>query len=169
MNMKHNLLKWFPVAVLIILIIAVAGCGGGGDDETSDTPSPSEGSIQIPVNFSGASNVGSLHMELVYDSSILKATDVKASSLVKNGVVKANTDTPGRAVIGIIDATGISGDGPVVKVSFEVVGSGMTYLNLENVEATDAETLHDIITQVYTGQYDTSDDSSAPPGLRFTE
>ncbi len=165
---KNNLLKCFPVTVLVILVTIMAGCGGGGDDATSDTSAP-EGSLQIPVNFSGASNVGSLHMELVYDSSILKAVDVKASSLVRNGVVKANTDIPGRAVIGIIDATGINGDGRAVKVYFEVVGSGMNYMNLENVEAADSETLHDIITQVYTGQYDTSDDSSAPPGLRFSE
>ena len=94
---KSSLLKWFPVAVLVILIAIMVGCGGG--DATSDNGTPAEGSLQIPVNFSGADNVGSIHMELVYDSLILKATDVKAGSLIRNGVVEANTDTPGRAVI----------------------------------------------------------------------
>lgn len=167
---KLSLLKWFPISILFIFIIAIAGCGGGSDDEaTPDNATPPEDSIKIPVNFNAASNVGSLHMELVYDPSILKAINVKASSLVNNGVVKANIDTPGRAVIGIIDATGINGDGPAVEVSFDVIGSGLTYLNLENVEAADSDTLRDIITQVRKGEYNTSDDSSSPPGLSFSE
>jgi len=170
MKLYHNYYKWFTLITVALLMICIIGCGGGDDDEATDGgATPAESTKEIPINISDADNVGSLHIELVYDSSVLEVTDVKAGSKIKNGVVEFNTNTSGRLVIGIIDATGISGSGRAVSISFDVVGSGKTDLILENIEATNAETLHDIITEAHKGLYNASDGTTYPPEIEFIQ
>jgi hypothetical protein len=60
--------------------------------------------------------------------------------------------------VGIVDSNGISGNGPLVVVSFQGVGQGAAtgQLTVENVKAYDAQTLIDIITQTTPGNLSTS-------------
>jgi len=73
------------------------------------------------------------------------------------------TTHPGRVWVGIVDSNGISDNGSLVVVSFQRVGQGAEtgQLTLENVEAYDAQTLIDIITQATPGNL------STPPTIVF--
>jgi hypothetical protein len=73
--------------------------------------------------------------------------------LARNAAVNSNLETPGRAVVGFVDAIGINGDGTTITVSFNVVGKGTSHLTLENVAAYDAETLYDILTEITASSY----------------
>jgi len=99
-----------------------------------------------------ADGVGALHIELVYDASALEAVKVKAGKLAKNAMMESNLKTPGRVIIGIVEAEGITGDGTVATVTFKSKSkSAQTALTLENVQAHSAETLHELVAETTPG------------------
>jgi len=159
--MKNNFsasicLAGLAIVIIMLLVMPLAGCGGGA------------GSSTIPINLTGASDVGSLHIELVYDPAILEVTAVKAGKLAQNAVVDSNILTPGRAIIGIVSSNGIAGTGSVASVSFKAKAkTGSSTLTLENVEAYSAETLQDIRAQVSAGQYNAQTKKVAAPSISF--
>lgn len=140
---------------VIVAIVFVLGCGGGSDDDGG-------GENTVPIQVNNADGVGALHIELVYDSSIIEVADVTLGRLGENGQVDFEVE-PGRVVIGFIDAMGMSGSGDVVGVEFTENSDGESSLALENVVATDAETLYDLVVQTSAGSLDTDDDTSTAP------
>jgi len=163
MRSKVAFLRWFPQGLLVLMLVVVLVLGG-----CNLIPKSTTGEVGMPINLQGASNVGSLHIELVYDSAMLEATGVKAGKLGRNAVIESNLETLGRVIIGIIDASGINGDGSVVTVSFKAKGKeGTSSLTLENLEANDAETLYDIITKASPGEFTAKDNSFTAPAITF--
>ncbi len=147
-------------AIIIVAIVAVAvfvpGCGGGSDDK--DT-----GEYTIPIQVNNADGVGALRIELVYDSSIIEVVDVTLGNLGENGQVDYEVESHGRVIIGFIDAMGMSGAGEVVEIEFTKNSDGKSSLALENVVATDAETLYDLVVNTTPGSLDTAEgDHQAP-------
>jgi len=148
-------LAGLAIAITMLLVLPLAGCAGAG-------------STTIPINLTGASDVGSLHIELVYDPAILEVTAVKAGKLAQNAVVDSNISTPGRAIIGIVSSNGIAGTGAVASVSFKAKAkTGTSALNLEKVEAYSAENLQDLRTQVSAGQYNAQSKKVDAPSISF--
>jgi hypothetical protein len=146
--------RFLPVLVLLLALVlfTCAGCG------------ESSGGVKVPVNIYGASNVGSLHMELVFDPAVLEAVGVKPGELAKNAIMENNLQTPGRVIIGIVDASGITGDGTLVEISLDVIDSGGTStLVLEKVEVHDADSLKDIIAGTTKGSFSAEDKEVAAP------
>lgn len=158
----HIKLVGLAMTITILFMLSLTGCsnlmsGCGG-----------AGAATIPINLTGASDVGSLHIELVYDPAILEVTAVKAGKLAQNAVVDSNLLAPGRAIIGIVSSNGIAGSGVVVSVSFKAKAkTGSSELTLENVEAYSAETLQDKITQVSAGQYNAQTKKVSAPSISF--
>jgi hypothetical protein len=149
-------LAGLAIFVTMLLALPLAGCVGIA------------GASTIPINLSGASDVGSLHIELVYDPAILEVTGVKAGKLAQNAVVDSNILTPGRAIIGIVSSNGLAGTGAVASISFKAKAkTGNCALTLENVEAYSAETLQDIRAQVSAGQYDAKTKKVDAPSISF--
>lgn len=166
-----TLVVW--VAVLL-LAVALAACTGQQEPTAVHVPAattpPLVDQVAIPINLKGANNVGSLHIELVYDPAILSAAGVEAGQLAGNAVVESSLETPGRVIVGVIDAMGVSGDGPVATVSFEVLDAGgESPLSLENLEANHCETLFDILVQASAGIFQGSDSSFTAPAVNFGE
>ena len=153
--MKKAIFAIVKVSVIVVIVF-VLGCGGGSDDEDG-------GENIIPVQVKNADVVGALHIELVYDSSIIEVTDVTLGSLGENGQVDYEVESPGRVIIGFIDAMGMSGSGEVVEIEFTKNSDGKSSLALENVVATDAETLYDMVVQTSAGSLDTNNDTSTMP------
>jgi hypothetical protein len=158
--MKHGFWKstglaWLAILIMALLALPMVGCGGAG-------------ASTIPINLTNASDVGSLHIELVYDPAILEVTAVKAGKLAQNAVVDSNISTPGRAIIGVVNSNGIAGTGAVASVSFKAKAkTGTSALTLEKVEAYSAEKLQDIITKVSAGQYNAQSKKVDAPSISF--
>ncbi len=148
-------LAGMAIVISVLLVLPLAGCGGAG-------------STTIPINLTNASDVGSLHIELVYDPAIIEVTAVKAGKLAQNAVVDSNISAPGRAIIGIVSSNGIAGTGAVASVSFRAKAkTGTSALTLENVEAYSAEKLQDIMTRVSAGQYNAQSKKVDAPSITF--
>ena len=125
--------------------------------------------IAVPIFLEGAANVGSLEFVLIYESTVLAINKVEQGALASNALLEISTATPGLLWAGMIDANGMSGDGPAAVITFDVIGNGesSTALTLENVVAHDATSLLDIITRSLPGSFTVSDSSLTAPSLGF--
>lgn len=94
--------------------------------------------VDVGVQALGCSDVGAMHLELAYDSSVLAAKDVaKGPLLSNNSLLEFNARQPGRMIIGLVSLGGVEGDGQLLTVKFLVHGPAGTDspLNLENASA----------------------------------
>lgn len=156
-----------PIVVLLVVLLALTLANCAPKAAPTETL-PEE--VSIPINAENANNIGALHLELVYDPMVLEPTEVEKGMLAGNAMLESNIDTPGRIVIGMIDASGISGNGPLAVISFRLVGAnGMTSaLTLEKLTAHDATTLMDIPTRATPGSFTVKDYSFKPPVILFS-
>jgi len=154
-------MKLTMIIVAVFLAGAfILGCGGGSDDEDG-------GANVVPVQINNADGVGALHIEMVYDSSIVEVANVTLGNLGENGQLDYEVNSPGRLIIGFIDAMGMNGSGDVVEIEFTERAGGKSSLALENVVATDAETLYDLVVQTSAGSLDTNSDTSTKPVINI--
>ncbi|MBN2462129.1 MAG: hypothetical protein JXB43_00845, partial [Dehalococcoidia bacterium] len=125
--------------------------------------------VSVPIEVKDAANVGSLHLELVYDRDILNAVAVESGTAVGDALFEYNINTPGQLMIGLVSNQGIPQDGSIAIVTFEVIGRSKmsTSLSLENVAAYDAATLAAIPISALTGNVAIKDGSFTPPTLLF--
>lgn len=173
--MKIKIRLWTSVSQITVLLVVLLGLTlASCAPKAAPTPVPAPTKtlpeeVSIPINAEDASNIGALHLELVYDPAVLEPTEVEKGMLAGNAILESNIDTSGRVVIGMIDADGISGDGSLVVVSFRVVGKdGMTTaLALEKVAAHDATTLMDIPIKGTSGSFTVKDRSLTAPVILF--
>ena len=94
---------------------------------------------------------------------------VTPGTLTEESLLESSAGTPGLLWVGIIDAVGISEDGPAAVVTFKVIESSDsdTLLILQNVVAYDAASYLDIIVEASPGSFSTMDGSITPPSLTF--
>ena len=150
------------IAVLAIVLGLVFGLRNGNGNGVAT------GDLQVPIEVAGASNVGSIGVELIYDPDVLEATSVEAGELASSAMLESNILIAGRVLIGIVDSSGISGDGPVATVTFNIVdGTGTSDLTLQNIEAADADTLVDILTTTSEGNVIAASRSVEAPLITF--
>ena len=141
----------FVIAVVISLVFA---CGAPSDE------------TEVPVNLENAKNVGSLQMNISYDASVLEAMEVNAEELGEKAMVEFDISQSGVATIGVIDSSGISGSGPIISVSFNILDQSATSpLRIENVQAHDVNTLIDLPFDIQQGRF--SDGQVTAPSLDF--
>jgi hypothetical protein len=92
----------------------------------------------IYINATGANNLGSLQLDVLYDKSIISANSVMAESLTTGGMFVRNIDnTLGKITIGMISTSGITGNGPLAKISYNITKSGVSKLEISGAAATD--------------------------------
>jgi len=154
------------VGIAAVLIIAIAAIVVGF---FMRGPGALPDEVEVPINGRGASNVGALEFWLVYEPAVLEVTKVEPGRLASNALFESSTKIPGSVWAALVDANGISGDGPLVVISFRVLGDGDTTssLTLENIQAYHADTLVDIITEASAGSLVMNDRSFTAPVLGF--
>ncbi len=125
--------------------------------------------FKVPINLKGAANVGSLEFVLSYEPAVLKVTGVEIGALADGALLQSSMDTPGVVWAAMVDANGISGDGPAAVITFTVVGDSdaITPLELERVAAYDATTLLDLVAQASPGSYAVKNGALSAPSLVF--
>lgn len=117
----------------------------------------------IPITVEGASGIGALHLELIYDAGVLEATTVEKGSLLgDNTLLDFNASEPGRLIVGLVSLDAIEGNGTVLTTHFTVKGKEgqRTLLELENAKAWDGTTHLDILVANTGGEF-----TVGPPAL----
>ena len=128
------------LTLLVLTLVSTAAAQAGLTVKVGEVSGPHRQPAEVPIEVTGAANIGSMYLELAYDATVLTPTEVKRGKLTANSLLQPNLDDPGRVKIALIDASGFSGDGSVAVVVFDVPGKdGATSpLTLENVRASDA-------------------------------
>jgi hypothetical protein len=131
--------RWVTVVLLAASLCSSALAQTPMVVKVGEVSGPHRQITDVAIEVAGASNVGSMHIELTYDPAVLQPSDVKTGSLADGALLERNLSTPGRIVIGLITTRGISGNGEVAVVSFNASGETGTAsdLRLENVTASD--------------------------------
>ena len=77
----------------------------------------------IPVKVTGASNLARMEFIVTYDPSVLKFSNGNIGEVAPNGMVSFTNQDAGSVKVALADPDGISGNGTLVKLVFDVVGS----------------------------------------------
>lgn len=159
--MKKWLIMGLLIIIVLVVILVIVFVSGGSDDDGITGEQ-----VYIPINLVGASNIGSIGITLFYDSTLLEIIDVKPGELADNAMIDYTITDPGEAKIGIIDSTGINGNGAVAVISFSMNDNkGTCSLTLNDVVIHDANTLIDIINVASDGNFDSESKSFVAPGV----
>ena len=152
--MKKMLLLVCLLCLLYSLCLVSLASASGLTVSVSDTVGAPEDTVKVPINLEAASDVGSMDIVLTYDSNVLRAVAVEASKLGKNALIESNTAEEGEVLIALADSSGITGDGELAIISFEVLGdSGTTSpLTLESVMVSNTE-LVELVTTTESGTF----------------
>jgi hypothetical protein len=155
--------KWWIVIggaaaalVIVVLIVLLMTIGGGSSV------------IKVPVTIEKAKNLGSLHIEFIYDSNIFTAVSVEKGPIVSDALFNYSINTPGDVIIGLVSSQGIEGDGAIAVVTLKSKAAASTesLITLENITAYTSN-LSKLPSIVAAGSVKTTDNSLTPPGLTF--
>ena len=161
-----------PAATLTATVAPTATPAPTAEPTLSPTPTPVivlPVEFKVPISLEGAANVGSLEFVLRYEPAVLKVTSVELGALASRAMLQFSADTPGIVSAAMIDAEGISGNGPAAVITFAVLGDSdsSTQLLLDSVAAYDATTLLDIIALPSPGSLSVKNGSLSAPILTF--
>jgi hypothetical protein len=119
----------YIVILAMILLISTATAAGVVVTVNSATAGTGT-SATLPVSVSGASNLGAMDVVITYDPAVLKFSKAELGDLSTNGIVEANELQAGTTKISFADTKGISGDGTILKLTFDVIGAKGTTTNI---------------------------------------
>ena len=114
--MKHNIFVFLAVLLLAFQASALTL-------QVQDTQAIQGAKAIVSINAAGATDLGAIDLKVSYDPKVLKFSGVETGKLSTNGMVESSSKTDGTATLSFVDTKGISSDGEVLKVSFDVIGA----------------------------------------------
>lgn len=113
------------------------------------------GTVDVPIDVAGASGIGALHLEVIYDAAVITADTVTRGALAGgNALIDFNPDNPGRLIIGIATLDDIKGDGVLATARFKVVGQAgqSSALGIEKGEAWEGASRQTVLVKTEAGK-----------------
>jgi len=94
--------------------------------------------VVIPITIANATEVEGVSLDLVYDHDIVSIINITANESIPSSSITANTDVPGNATIVLTNSEYITAtsDTPLIDITFQANNSGISVLDLKNVELT---------------------------------
>ena len=118
---------FFIVIALFILVFIIPQVTAEGFSITINDQSVSTGSqALIPIHITNAEELGEMNLEVTFDPSVLQFSSVDLGDISKNGIIEATETRPGTIGINLVDDAGISQDGDLLKLKFDVIGNDGT-------------------------------------------
>ena len=114
--MKYKILIFLTVLLLAFQASALTL-------QVQDTQAKQGAKVIVPINAAGATDLGAIDLKVSYDPKVLKFSGAETGKLSTNGMVESSSNADGTATLSFADTAGISSDGEVLKVSFDVIGA----------------------------------------------
>lgn len=150
MNRFHKLGLFFLVTLLTEAALAAS--------LTMRLPSleaTAGGTVDVPIDVAGASGIGALQLELIYDPAVIKPDTVTRGALTGgNALFDFNPDNAGRLIIGLATLEDIKGDGVLATARFKVVGQAgqVSALGIEKAEAWEGASHQSVLIKTEAGK-----------------
>ena len=141
------------ILIVIGLVMLCTAASAAAMTVSIDSMTVQAGSkATVPVKVTGANNLGAMDFIVTYDSSVLKFSNGDIGEVSTNGMASFNDQNPGSVKVALADSNGISGDGTLVKLAFDVIGgNGATSAMNVNVIGAWNEDLTDVQTTTQGG------------------
>ena len=118
---------FFIFAVLLMIVFIIPPVMAEGFLITINDQSVSTGSqALIPINITNAEELGEMNIEVTFDPSVIQFSSVDVGDISKNGIIEATETRPGTILINLVDDAGISQNGDLLKLKFDVIGNDGT-------------------------------------------
>lgn len=114
--------RWIIGIIAMIALIGAVSAAGIVISVNGQTVGAG-GKAVIPVKVAGASDLGGVDLTVTYDPAVMKFAGAETGALSTNGMIESNEATPGTVMIGVVDSAGMTGDGTVVDLTFNVIGA----------------------------------------------
>jgi hypothetical protein len=104
------------------------------------------GTVNVPINITGASNIGAMDISVTYDASVLTATGVANGMMITSlpNVIVAHDISAGRVNISFATyPETVNGDGELFVVTFDADAAGNSTLDITVEEAWTLRCGHD--------------------------
>ena len=125
--MKNTIITGILIMLVLAAHVSAAEVVIKIDDMSVEQGSKS----MIPVSVASASTLGAADIKLEYDSSVLKFIDAELGEISTNGIIESNEVSPGMVLLSFADTKGISGDGVLIELNFEVIGAAGSSTKIE--------------------------------------
>ena len=128
-----------------------------GADLTLRLPSVearSGGTVDVPITVGGASGIGAIQLEVIYDPAVITADTVTRGPLAgNNALVDFNPNNQGRLIVGLATLEDISGEGVIATARFKVIGNAgqSSTLALAKGEAWEGKTHQPVVIRTEAG------------------
>lgn len=99
-----------------------AGLGPGSWLVIESRSKPKGSTARIPVSLCGAERLGDLNATIAYAPDVIRATGFLRGAFLGNAIFDANLAPQGTIRLGMADNEGLSGDGYLTYLDFDVVG-----------------------------------------------
>jgi hypothetical protein len=152
------------VAIILFALFAGVASAATTSVTVSDTKGSPGSTVKVPINITGASNVGAIDIVLTYNSNVLSVTGAEKGAITKNSLFDSNKGTSGIVAMGVADTGGINGDGSIANISFNVIGKvgDTSPLKLERVALNDVNSHIDILVTLASGTFTVQEKSGMP-------
>lgn len=108
---------------VLAVVLAVAATVSGAMLTVPDRSVAPNGSVVVPVLIAGARDLGEAELAVEYDPSVLRFRSAVPGSLAGRASVSATETLPGRIAIAVASPRSVTGDGPLVDLTFDAVGA----------------------------------------------
>ena len=138
-------------------------------EEIIGPATPDETRVQVPIFLQGAADLGSLEFVLAFEPNTLRFLGAEPGTLASEALIETNLRSNGRVWVGIVEPTGVTGDGSIAVLSFETLEGGKSEspLVLGDILGYEASTYLDLLQQPTPGHFGLDQGALAPPSLVF--
>jgi hypothetical protein len=107
------------LAFLLICPVHAEGFGLYISNQSVTTGMP----VTVPVMITNAEELGEVSIEISYDPAVLKFSGADSGNVSKNGIIESSEIVPGTVLINFEENSGISQNGEIMKLAFDVPGA----------------------------------------------
>ena len=112
------------ILIIVLGFLLVSHVSAEGFELFINDQSVASGTLAtIPVIIKNAEELAEVSFEISYDPAILKFSGADSGDISKNGIFEVSETKPGTIFINFVEDSGISQDGEIMKLTFEVPGS----------------------------------------------
>jgi hypothetical protein len=129
--------------------------------QVQDTTAKQGAKAIVSINAVGATELGAIDLKVSYDPKVLKFSGAETGMLSTNGMVESSSQADGTATLSFADTKGISSDGEVLKMSFDVIGAPGSSTDVSLEARAYGIDLKDMPAEVKTGTVSVTADSTA--------
>jgi hypothetical protein len=123
--MKSN--QTFRKTITLLTILALCAISPvmaeGVIVSLNDQSAVTGSSVTFPITVTNAEELSEASFEISYDPAILKFKGTTIGAISRNGIIEATEIRPGTTIIDFSDTSGVSQNGELITVLFDVIGA----------------------------------------------